>query len=380
MRKKITIIGGGIAGLTVALAFQKAGYVPIIFEAADNITPIGAGLGLAANAIKALDRLGIKESVLNKGRLLTSFTIKDEKGKIITHTETNVINEKYGLDNFTIHRADLHNALLTEIHDSQLILSKRCMDIKQTSLGITLIFKDGSTYNTDYLIVADGINSKVRQKLLPDTLPRYAGYTCWRAVVDNKSLGINNSYEVWGKAGRFGVVPLANDQLYWFATINSSANNPLFKNYRIPDLLKWFDGYTDEIKNILNQTSDESLIWNDIKDLKPLEKYAFDNILLVGDAAHGTTPNMGQGACQAIEDAAVLYDELSKGKSLKEVFLSFEKRRIPKTHYIITQSARIGKIAQLSNPFLISARNIVFRNIPESIKLKQFEILYKTDF
>ncbi|MEZ0453779.1 FAD-dependent monooxygenase [Sphingobacterium thalpophilum] len=380
MTHKIAIIGGGIAGLTTAIAFKKAGYTPVVFEAAETMKPVGAGLGLAANAIKALDKLGIKDKVVEKGRILSSFTIKDEKDKIITYTDSIKISREYGIDNFTIHRAALHEALLSEIPGTQLYTGKKCVDINVQKNNIRLLFKDGSSFDTDYLIVADGIHSPVRQKLVPGSVPRFAGYTCWRAVIDNHTLNIDNSYEIWGSKGRFGAVPLADNKLYWFATVNSTANNARFKNFTLHNLKEWFKEYPAEIGAILTQTSESALIWNDIIDLKPIPKYAFDNILLLGDAAHATTPNMGQGACQAIEDAAVLYDELLKGGELNNSFLRFEKRRLPRTHFITNQSARIGKVAQAANPLMIKLRNALFRSIPGSIKDKQFKKLYNTDF
>ncbi|MCW5910244.1 MAG: FAD-dependent monooxygenase [Cyclobacteriaceae bacterium] len=377
---KIAIIGGGIAGLTAAIAFQKAGYTPVDFEAAETVKPVGAGLGLAANAIKALEKLGIKNKVVEKGRVLSSFTIKDEKDKTITYTDSLKVSREYGIDNFTIHRAALHEVLLAQIPNVQLYTGKKCTGCMVQENNIQVLFKDGSSFDTDYLIVADGIHSPVRQKLVPGSVPRFAGYTCWRAVVDNTALKINNSYEIWGSKGRFGAVPLAGNQLYWFATVNSTANNTHFKNFTLSNLKAWFEEYPPKTAAILSYTSDDALIWNDIIDLKPISKYAFGNVLLIGDAAHATTPNMGQGACQAIEDTAVLYDELLKGGELSTAFLRFEKRRLKRTHFITNQSARIGKIAQATHPLMIKARNALFRSLPGSIKDKQLKKLYHTDF
>jgi 2-polyprenyl-6-methoxyphenol hydroxylase-like FAD-dependent oxidoreductase len=109
MKQKISIIGGGIAGLTTAIAFKNIGIKVTVFEAAPEIKPVGAGLVLAANAIKALRKLKIADEIIKHGRLLSSFTIYDQNGKTITKTDSKVISEKYGTDNFTIHRADLHS-------------------------------------------------------------------------------------------------------------------------------------------------------------------------------------------------------------------------------------------------------------------------------
>lgn len=378
----ISIVGAGIAGLTAAIAFQNAGYFPLVFEAAESLKPVGAGLGLAANAIKGFDRLGIKDQVIKRGRVLPSFTIMDEGGKTITQTDSGKVSTKFGLDNFTIHRASLHEVLLSKVSTEQLVTGKRCVGYRVGGNGKAHIleFADGSHHESDVVIVADGIHSSLRQKFVPNSQPRYAGYTCWRAVIDNAALKIDDSYEVWGRKGRFGVVPLADDRLYWFATVNSAANNPRFKGFSVADLKSWFDGYPAETREILDRTPDNALIWNDIIDIKPIPRYAFDNVLLVGDAAHATTPNMGQGACQAIEDAAVLQDELMRGGSIQEIFQRFERRRIKRTHFIINQSASVGKVAQVSHPLIIGIRNAVFRRLPERMKEKQFEKLYDTDF
>lgn len=368
--------------MTGAIAFLKAGYSPMVFEAAKPIKPIGAGLGLAANAIKALGRLGIKNKVVARGRVLSSFAIKDETGRDITYNDSTKISREYGLDNFTIHRAALHDVLLSEIPKENLVTGKKAIDFIPAENGRShqVLFKDGTSCEADYVIVADGIHSAIRQKLIPGSKPRYAGYTCWRAVIDNSRLQVGESYEIWGRKGRFGVVPLADDQLYWFATVNAAENHPRFKNFTLSDLKSWFKDYPDTTKQIIEASGEDALIWNDIIDLKPISRYAFGKLLLVGDAAHATTPNMGQGACQAIEDAAVLLDELTGEDSLEEQFARFEKRRLRRTHFIVNQSARIGKIAQAEHPILIRIRNGLFRAIPESIRNGQLKELYNTDF
>ncbi len=380
MTTQIAIIGAGIAGLTAAIAFRKAGYQPLIFEAAPVIHPVGAGLGLAANAIKAFEKLGLRDEVVAAGRVLPSFSILDQKGKVITRTDSLKTSMQYGLDNFTIHRAALHRVLLSEIAPGTILTGKKCTGLRRKETNYSLLFQDGSTAEADYVIVADGIHSTLRQALVPRSAPRYAGYSCWRAIIDNTRLNLQESSETWGAKGRFGIVPLAGNQLYWFATINGPQHHALFKNYTVSDLRNWFAGYSTAITRTLEATPDESLLWNDILDLSPLPRYAFDRVLLIGDAAHATTPNLGQGACQAVEDAAVLYDELTKEGALETVFKRFEKRRLLRTRFITNQSARVGKIAQLSHPLLTALRNTALRLLPRQLREKQLRQLYTVDF
>jgi 2-polyprenyl-6-methoxyphenol hydroxylase-like FAD-dependent oxidoreductase len=380
MKKTITILGGGIAGLSTAIALKNAGIETLVFEAAPELKAAGAGLGLGANAIKAFKVLGIDEEVINAGRFLPAFTVYDEKGKQITSTDSVSVSKKYGLDNFTIHRADLHALLLSKIDPSCIKTNKRVTGIEQNKNHIILHFQDGTIHETDYLIAAEGIHSVVRKYLLPDSKPRYAGYTSWRGVINNSNLEIKEGSETLGTKGRVGIVPLSGNKIYWFACVNTSAYNTTMKNYTIQDLLKQFEGYHHTVEAILKATKNENLIWTDINDLKPINRYAFNNILLIGDAAHATTPNLGQGACQAIEDAVILAAEIKNNSNITIAFKKFEQRRMKRIRWIVNTSWRFGKIAQLDNRFLIGLRNFLFSYLPKSINDKLFKKMYTTDF
>jgi 2-polyprenyl-6-methoxyphenol hydroxylase-like FAD-dependent oxidoreductase len=260
---------------------------------------------------------------------------------------------------------------------SQLHSGKRAVGfLKQENGTLDIQFADGSSHRTDFLIVADGIHSAIRQQLLPNATERYAGYTCWRAVIEAGDMDQTSATETWGTAGRFGIVPLTNNRMYWFAVVNAGQNDPAMQQLRVADLERRFARYHDPVPAILARTRDVDLIWNDIIDLKPIPKFAFENILLVGDAAHATTPNLGQGACQAIEDAAILLDELSKqATDPSAAFRDFEQRRLQRAHFIVNTSWRLGKIAQWEQPWLAALRNGLLRMTPERVNARQLRNL-----
>lgn len=381
--KQYTILGGGIAGLTAAIALKQKGIRATVFEAAPEIKPLGAGLLLAANAVKGYERLGIAEKIVSRGLALPTFSILDERGRVITSADAGKIGRQYGLHNFAIHRADLHEALLAELEPEQVQTGKRAVRFENLNDdAVEVYFADGSTHRTDFLIVAEGIHSAVRRQLLPDLEPRYAGYTCWRAVIKTppslKNLSVAS--ETWGAEGRFGIVPLASDKIYWFACVNAPQNAPAMRDMKIADLQQVFQKFHPTVRAILENTRDADLLWNDIIDLKPIEKFAFGNIVLIGDAAHATTPNMGQGACQAIEDAVILADELGKNADPVAAFAAFEKRRLERVHFIVNNSWRLGKIAQLNQWWLVAIRNFLFRLVPESVNERQLKTLLEVDF
>lgn len=377
---RIIISGGGIGGLTAAIALKEVGIEAVVYEAAPTIKPVGAGLALAANAIKAFHKIGIRDAVISEGRLLEALVINDEKGVAITRTDTLASTKKYGADNFAIHRANLHRVLMSFLDENHVITGRRVVNAEQKDNKVFITFSDGTSDSGDYLIAADGIHSPVRKKLLPASSIRYAGYTCWRAVIDYPTTSLHEASETWGPQGRFGIVPLKGNQLYWFACVKASQNDEQMKRFEVEDLIKLFAGYHSPIPDILAQTKNDQLIWNDILDLAPLPAYAFDRILLIGDAAHATTPNMGQGACQAIEDGVILASVINESSSPGEAFKVFEQKRLQRTQYIVRQSRLIGTIAQLQNPVAGKLRNALMRLIPSSVQQNQLDKILSIEF
>jgi len=372
MRNTVIIIGGGIAGLTTAIALQQKNIDFKVFEAVPEIKAVGAGISLAGNAMRALKKLGMDEEVKNRGHLISSMIIEDDKGKRISVLDAEKLSREHGLDNVAIHRADLHQVLLNNVDRNKIFTGKLAIDFEERSEGVTIYFDDGSQEDGTAAIIADGIHSKIRKKLLPGVSPRYSGYTCWRGLVENRWNVQRNAIEAWGANGRFGYVPIGNNKIYWFACKNAPMKDEMMSLFRISDLVDNFKDYAQPIPEIIKNTSDTDLIWNDIVDLKPISQYAFNRILLLGDAAHATTPNLGQGACMAIEDALDVANEISRQSELiAGAFKSFERRRVPRAHYIVNTSYQLGKLSQWENPVLTKFRNVLLRITPGWVNEKQ---------
>ena len=222
------------------------------------------------------------------------------------------------------------------------------------------------------MLIADGIHSVLRQKLLPQSRVRYAGYTCWRGIVPNLWGVEQTAYETWGPAGRMGYVPVGQNNIYWFACKNAPRQSQAMRQLAPADLAHNFRYYAQPVPSIIDQTPPSEMIWNDIIDLEPIRQYAFGKALLLGDAAHATTPNMGQGACMGVEDAWLVAKKLSENKNSVEVaFKQFEAERLQRTHYIVNTSYRLGKVAQWENRFLTKMRNAALRLVPASANEKQ---------
>ncbi|MNN33564.1 FAD-dependent urate hydroxylase [compost metagenome] len=256
-----------------------------------------------------------------------------------------------------------------------------CVDFVQDEQGVTLLFEDGESIRTDLVIAADGIHSSIRKKLLPSSSIRYAGYTCWRSVVPfDYGDEIHRSSEIWGHDGRFGYIPLPSGQVYWFACINAEANDPIRSAYTVDDLLKLFGHFPHPVKNMIQAANNDRLIHNDIYDIQPLQQFAFGRIVLLGDAAHATTPNMGQGAGQAMEDAVVLSQCMELQSNFNDAFKMFEQKRLQRTRKIIEKSRQVGSVSQWSHPALISLRDSLLKLVPNSLMSIPMQALGRTDW
>jgi 2-polyprenyl-6-methoxyphenol hydroxylase-like FAD-dependent oxidoreductase len=380
---RFAIIGGGIGGLTLAIAMHRKGIKANVYEAAPKWKPIGAGLGLAGNAMKAFAEIGMDREILKVSQVLRKVSILSSKGTRLMVTDSEKISRTYGVvNNFAVHRAELHNLLLRQLPPECVHLDKALASIDPGDDRINLGFRDGTQVEADYVIAADGIHSVVRKHFQPNLTPRYAGYTAWRAIVDDipEGFDITQTSESWGNGERFGIVPLKGNKIYWFACVNARPNDEIMRSLTPNDLLTFFGDFHFPIPQLLRSTKRENLIWNDIIDLPPLDQFAFGNVVLIGDAAHATTPNMGQGACMAIEDAVVLANCIEAMADPREAFKRFEEMRLERTARVVRDSWQIGKVAQIKNPVLSRLRNIALKLAPPAVAEKQLRFIYDVSF
>ena len=181
---KAMIVGAGIGGLTAAIALRRAGVETTVFERAGELREVGAGLLLAANAVRALDELGLSEKVRRLGTLASAARILSWRGETLTDVPADELEKRLGTPSAAVHRADLQGLLLRELGEENVRLGATCSSFEQDEEGVTALVVDGSEERGDALIGADGLNSTIRTSLFGGEKPRYAGYTAWRAVVE----------------------------------------------------------------------------------------------------------------------------------------------------------------------------------------------------
>lgn len=378
----ILIAGAGIGGLTAAIALQRAGHNVKIAERAKELKAVGAGIALAGNAMRALHHIGVGELVEQVGVELNTAEIVIPSGKVIARTIlTQPINGK-ALVGRTLLRADLHQLLLEALQTNTLYTNLTVAGFRQSTEKVQLNFTDGSIWEGDLLIAADGIHSTIRKQILPEVEPRYAGYICWRGVTEvNPDFHALRFTETWGIEGRFGVCPVSDDRVYWYACINAATpNDSRYQNWSVADLKKQFAGYHNPVNELLTATLPSQLMLNPIIDLSPLQQLAYGRVLLLGDAGHATTPNLGQGACQAIEDAVLLPQFLSTATTVEKSLNAFSAIRLPRTTTIVERSWLLGKVAQTESRVLAGIRNLLMQLTPESAARKQLKFIHDVDF
>jgi 2-polyprenyl-6-methoxyphenol hydroxylase-like FAD-dependent oxidoreductase len=250
------------------------------------------------------------------------------------------------------------------VDPARLHLDHECTGLTQDEHGVTAHFAGGEPVHADVLIGADGLHSVVRRSLFGRAAPRYAGYTAWRAVVDFRRPALAGS-ESWGRGRRFGIIPMSDGRVYWYATNNTPEHGRDAADRIKHNLLELFRGWHEPVESLIEAAAGSAILRNDIYDCEPLPGWTVGRAALLGDAAHAMTPNLGQGACQAIEDALVLAACLGASGSIPGALRRYEERRIPRTTRILQLSRRVGEMAQWENPLSCFARDLLARAIPQ---------------
>lgn len=375
---KIAIIGGGIGGLAAAVGLHKIGIKAHVYEQTRSFKPLGAGIGIGSNVMLALTKLGVSEDILKSGMTLKEQRFLNGQFKVMNTIDFTLLKKRFGEENITIQRADLHHALFAAVDSAYFHFDKKVEQFEQTNQHVLLTFTDGMEKVVDYVIAADGIHSVFRQTLIPSSTPRYAGYTCWRGISKNQGdVPLHLSSEAWSKHGRFGWAPLYNGDVYWFACVNAKEKDPHYLALDKTGVSEQFAHFSPTVERLINETDDAYFLHHDIYDIKPLSTYIYDRICLLGDAAHATTPNMGQGAGQSIEDAYVLMNALKREPTIANAFRLYDDKRVKKTKKVMTLSRQIGWVAQWENPLLVAFRNTFFPFVPKSLLFWRLTFLFK---
>ncbi|CAH1219668.1 Aurachin C monooxygenase/isomerase [Paenibacillus allorhizoplanae] len=374
--RKAIVIGAGIGGLCTALSLQQQGWRVAIYDKATSLREAGAGIVLAANAMKALDLLGIGETVRNVGAPVIQADIRKWDGTIITSLPAAKQAALYGTQSYVIHRADLQAILVQAVTDTTTIqTNKQWIDGTQSEQGVKAVFQDGTQEYADVIIGSDGFHSAVRERLFGQSPVRYSGYIALRGVCtqeEARNTTQGGGFEALGPGKRFGLSSLGNGRVFWFAAINAPQGKLPPVKERQSELLRQFHGWYNPVVSAIEATEASTILAHNIVDRPLLSKWSSGRVTLLGDAAHPMLPNLGQGGAQAIEDAIVLARCL-RNPDIPAALSAYENARMARTNRIVRMSRSMGRMVQLENPFLIYCRNKLLASLSDARYISRFD-------
>lgn len=368
---KVIVIGAGVGGLATAVALRRHGLAVRVYEQAGAPRADGAGLSLWANAVHALDRLGVGEAVRGLAVPPHDTGIFAANGDLLARTSGAALATRYGAPTIIAHRADLM-AVLAEAAGEVVSYGRAFARYEQSRDAVVVHLADGGFDTAQVLVGADGLRSAVRGQVAPAAAPTYRGYAAWRGVAAFPHADAAAAWgETWGHGRRFGLLPLNHERVYWFATEDRAQNSP--PTDHAAHLLRGLDGWPAPIPAVVAATPPSAILYHDVYDLEPLSAWTDGRAVLLGDAAHAMTPDMGQGACQALEDAVVLADALAGADDVRAALAAYERARRPHTRRVQAQARNIGRTAQMRNPLAVAARNGGMKLVPVGLSLRALD-------
>lgn len=360
---KILIQGAGIAGLTLARELHHRGIDFVVFEKTSQVKPAGAGITLASNALACLGRTLDVEALRARGQRLAWLNVMDESGRILSRMRG--APSAGGPEGIAIHRHALHEMLLQGLPEDRIRLGVSIASVQSHGTGVRVRLNDGSEVEGTYLVGADGVHSAIREMIGIVTRRRPARQVCWRTVVEHRLSNPHEAFEVWGPGRRLGCVQISPTQLYIYAALSSELLKEDRRSMSKDELMTKLPGYAGRGREGIEALGlAESLICNDLEEIQ-LEQWCKDRVVLIGDAAHALTPNMGQGAAMGIEDAVVLaevWDQSREPASLQ----AFEDARRSRVDFVRGRSWQIGKIAHWTSKPGRVFRDAMMRLTPQT--------------
>ena len=368
---RVAIAGGGLGGPAAAAALARAGVEPTVFERQEKIGREGSALFIAANGVKALHDLGIGPAFGEVAQYQRDGELRTPEGRLLFRLPADLMVESLGHPNACIERTALRRVLLDGAGRGHVRLGAEVVGFEEDGDQVLVRLSDGSTEGFDALVGADGIGSRVRGHVLGDTQARYVGYTAWRGVCETdvewpKDIGC----EQWGRGQRVGFSFLGRGVWGWWATklVPQGGHDPA--SGRAAAVARPFAGWWGPIERLIRATPDERVLRNDIFVRPPDRAWGRGRVTLLGDAAHLMTPDLGQGACQAMIDAVTLARVLkdSQGQHVPERLRGYEALRIPQCELVARRSYKLGRSAHMASRPGVALRNAIMRAIPAGLQ------------
>ena len=332
-----------MGGLATGIGLRQAGYEVEIYDRVSELRPAGAGISLWSNGIKVLNRLGLSKEIASIGGQMDRVAYYSNTGKKLTDFSLQSLVEQVGQRPYPVARTDLQEMLLQVIGAENVQLNSECVAVEQDANSVTAIFKDGRKAKGDVLVAADGTHSIIRKYVLGHAIERrYVGYVNWNGLVPaTEDLAPKNSWDVYvGEHKRASMMPVGGDRFYFFFDVPLPKGTMSEPDYR-EELTSFFKGWAAPVQNLIQRLDPLKTNRVEIHDTEPLQTLVSGRVALLGDAGHSTAPDLGQGGCQAMEDALVLTTYLQTTNiSVEDALKRYEAARKDRVAEVITKARK----------------------------------------
>ena len=351
---KAIVIGAGMGGLATGIALRQAGYQVEIFDRVKELRPAGAGISLWSNGVKVLNRLGLGKEIASIGGQMDRMQYFSQTGELLTDFSLAPLINTVGQRPYPVSRTDLQQMLLDAFGAENVQLNAKLVAIEQNAEQVTAIFEDGQRVTGDVLIGADGTHSTVRQYVLGHpTDRRYVGYVNWNGLVPiSEDLAPKDSWAIYvGEHKRASMMPVGGDRFYFFFDVPLPKGTVSQPEQHQTELMNFFKGWATPIQTLIQRLDPLRTNRVEIHDVDPLERLVKGRVVLLGDAAHSTAPDLGQGGCQAIEDSEVITRYLiTTNISVEDALLRYESERKERTSDIILKARKRSEMTHGKDP------------------------------
>lgn len=368
MGNTAVVVGGGIGGLAAAIGLHRIGWNVTVLERASVLEDAGAGISLAANGMRALDALGIGRAVRDASRGQYSGGTRTPDGGRLTRLDGSALEKAVGTPIMGIPRSTLHRLLREAVPAGSLVTGAEAATVERAGPGAVRVGHGAGALEADLVVAADGIGSTVRGRLFPaHPGPVHSGSTVLRAITEH-AVDLPADFELtWGRGTEFGHIALLDGRAEWHAVLSLPAGTRFTDS--LAEMRRRFRTWHDPIPALLDATRPESVLHHDVNELRtPLPSYTSGRIALLGDAAHAMTPNLGQGACQALEDAVTLAAALGAEPTVEAALARYDAERRPRSQAVARAARQAGRMGQqLSHPLAVTLRNTAMRLTPSRV-------------
>lgn len=354
---KAIIIGAGIGGMCTAIALKRCGIDSEVYEAVKEIKPVGAAISIWPNGVKCLNYLGMKDALRAIGGPMHYMAYKDyQSAETLTQFSLDALVQDSGERPYPVARSELQAMLLNTWGFDNVQFGKRVSRVEQQSDGVTAFFEDGSEAQGDLLIACDGTHSVVREHVLGyATERRYAGYVNWNGLVEiDESLAPANQWTTFvGEGKRVSLMPIAGNRFYFFFDVPLPKGLAEDRISLRDDLSRYFAGWAAPVQQLIAQLNPETTNRVEIHDIEPFAQLVKGRVALLGDAAHSTTPDIGQGGCAAMEDAVVLAMTLhSNSLGIEDALLRYQHKRADRVKDLVLKARKRCDVTHAKDPML----------------------------